>query len=490
MKRLSRLIKSRYVFYFGLDFVSLLIFWGGMLRKSFTSDTISHMVAPDADVQYVLEQGRYVRALGDYLLLKLGLRTTTNLSISMFLAFVGLALAMVVLQKSFGEWEPEETWGKLGYHLILNLWIYNVLFVENLMFSEMSVYFALAYLAAALAVRFYQQKKYSGMILALLVAACTYQYAVVFAAIYVAFYIFMQERRLSLRAVVRELIGVAVCMGMGVADLASVLLLVKLDVLPQFSKSAGLGDLKLKLSEVLESFVGLWRDAAGIFPGVWLPLLVMLAVGGLLLLEVIKKKRFKELLFLLIVSVGSFALLYVIPMAQENFYFPPRMSFCFFLVQGMIMTAAYGMIDTQISRKLLTLCGIGYLVVHMLFADFVVTNHFVSNSLDKVYVRMAYEYITKYEQENQIQVQKLSMVNDIDAPARYREVSYVSDQINERSLGILTVSIMEVVTGRKFDRVEMDPEVYDTYFAGKNWDHFDPYEQIVIVGDTAYWCMF
>lgn len=159
-------------------------------------------------------------------------------------------------------------------------------------------------------------------------------------------------------------------------------------------------------------------------------------------------------------------------------------------IKGMMMTAAYVMIDSQMSKNLLTLCCIGYLVVHMLFADFVVTNHFVSNSLDKAYVRMAYEYITGYEQKNHTTVQNLCMINDTNAPARYREVSYVSDQINERSLGILTVSIMEVVTGRKFNKVEMDPEIYATYFDGKNWDYFDPYEQIIIIGDTAYWCMF
>lgn len=490
MKRIRKLVQNRYLPYWGMDFVMLLIFWGGMLRKSFTSDTIAHMVAADADVQINLEQGRYLKALGDELLLKFGLRTTTNLSVTMLLTFVILATTMVLLQKIFAEWEPQELAGKIGYNLIINLWVYNVLFVENLIFSEVSVYFALAYLGAVAAIWFYAKRQYARMVIVLAMATCFYQYAVAFAAIGIAFYIYMRERKLSWRVVWRELCGVAVCMGIGLANLISILLLVKTDQLAQFFKSAGIGDPGQKLRAVLESFVGLWRDAAGIFPGVWLPLLVLLAVGGLLLFEVIKKKRFQELLFLVIVSVGSFALLYVIPLAQENFYFPPRMSFCFFLVQGMLMAAAYVMIDSEMSRKLLTLCCIGYLVVHMLFADFVVTNHFVSNSLDKVYVRMAYEYITKYEQENQIRVQKLAMVNDIDAPARYREVSYVSDQINERSLGILTVSIMEVVTGRKFDRAEMAPEVYDTYFAGKNWDYFDPYEQIIIIGDTAYWCMF
>ena len=96
----------------------------------------------------------------------------------------------------------------------------------------------------------------------------------------------------------------------------------------------------------------------------------------------------------------------------------------------------------------------------------------------------------KYEQENGVEVENLCLINDINAPAYYDEVQYTSDQINERSLGILSVSIMEVMTGRKFNWVEMDPEVYAVYFEGKNWDSFDPAEQIIIDGNTAYWCMF
>ena len=103
---------------------------------------------------------------------------------------------------------------------------------------------------------------------------------------------------------------------------------------------------------------------------------------------------------------------------------------------------------------------------------------------------MAYEKIEKYERDTGNEVVNLCVINDIDAPPYYDEVNYTSDQINERSIGILSVSIMEVVTGRRFNKVEMDEDVYKNYFEDKNWDYFDPEEQIVIVGDTAYWCVF
>lgn len=488
---IRKIFNGKYMKYFIFNFVSLLVFWGGMLRKSFTSDTITHMVTADADVQVNLEQGRYLKALADELLLRAGLRTTSNISIVMGLSFIILAVTMVIVQMTFAQWEPQDPAGRVGYNLVINLWIYNVLFVENLMFSEVSIYFAMAYLLGALTVMLYAKRRYILMVTALAAATCFYQYAVIFAAIYIAFYIFLQERKISIRMIGRELLAVFVCVFVGVLNLVSILFLVKVDALSQFFKSAGVGDFKVKLFDAWESFISLNKDAAGLLPDFWIPLLVLLVVEIMLLIEMIKKKRWPEWIFLQLVSLGSVLLLYVIPLTEEHFYFPPRMSFCFFLVQGMILAAAYVLLaDSKKKRELLTMCCGAYLLIQLLFSNYIVTNHFVSNTLDKVYVRMAYEYIVKYEQENGVEVENLCLINDINAPAYYDEVQYTSDQINERSLGILSVSIMEVMTGRKFNKVEMDPEVYAAYFEGKNWDSFDPAEQIIIDGNTAYWCMF
>ena len=121
---------------YGINLLFLLIFWGGFLRKSFNSDTIFHMVVGDADVMTRIEEGRYFVALVDFLLLKAGLRTTTNLSITMLLTFIVLTSAMWELQKLFQNWMPEGLWNRTGYICGLNLAFLNVLFAETFMFVE------------------------------------------------------------------------------------------------------------------------------------------------------------------------------------------------------------------------------------------------------------------------------------------------------------------------------------------------------------------
>ena len=114
----------------------------------------------------------------------------------------------------------------------------------------------------------------------------------------------------------------------------------------------------------------------------------------------------------------------------------------------------------------------------------------MSNTLDEVYVNMAYQKILEYEKETGITVTGLAVADDAYAPDYYEEVNYKTGQINERCLGTVTNSLVWVLTGRQFDRTPMDDEVYKEYFEGKDWDYLNLDEQLIIIGDTAYWCVF
>lgn len=471
-----------------INFSMLLLFFGGMLRKSYNADTVFHMVIDDADVWCRLLAGRYITALGDYLLLKAGIRTTTNISITIFFAFIFFAAAMSVLQNIFQKWVPEHLEGKIGFYVGVNLVFLNILAVEMLMFSECSIYFAIAYLLAATAVKFYTKKKYACMLLALALSVCTYQYAVVFAAIVIAFYICMNEKW-SLKAIWHECIAVVVCMGLGVLNLLSINVLKAAGIFEELDKNAGIGNIEKKIEKTLESLCELYKDSANLLPSLWIPLLFTVITLGVILWRCCSEKKYQTLLFTAIVWMGSHILLYVIPFVSESFYFPPRMSFCFYLIQGLLVILAFSICGIR-EQKFMTIVCIGYLGVQLLFSNFIVTNHFVSNTLDEVYTKMVYEEILEYEEASGIKVEKLAVCKDTYAPDYYEEVAYHTEQINERVLGTSTSSLMYVVTGRMFKLEYMDQNVSEKYFGGKNWDCLDMDEQLVFEGDTLYWCIF
>ena len=257
-----------------LNLLMLFIFWGGLLRKSYNYDTVYHMVVGDADVVTRIRGGRYAAALIDYLLLKLGLRTTSNISVTIFLTLIVFAAAMLMMQILFERYMPDDILAKAGFYCGLNLVFLNVLFAELLMFSEYSIYFAFSYLAAAAGVFYFVRRRYLPMLIMYVTAVSFYQNAIVYAAILAAFYIYLDEKTLlSLKAVVREAAAVAVCMLIGVLDLLSIRVLERLDMIPLSAKVSGMGNISEKLSAVASSFVSLNKNAAGIFPNLWLPLI-------------------------------------------------------------------------------------------------------------------------------------------------------------------------------------------------------------------------
>lgn len=475
---------------YALDFVMLLVFWGGLLRKSYNYDTVYHMVVDDADVMTRIRGGRYAAALIDYVLLKLGFRTTTNISITILITFIILAAAMLGLQLLFARWQPDNQWARAGFWCGLNLIFLNVLFAESLMFGEYSIYFALAYLAAVCGVIFFSKKKYLPMILMYLLAVSFYQNGVVAAAILTAFYICLDEKMvLSLKSVIREALAIAVCMGIGALDLLSIRVLERFNIIPASGKVSGMGNIIGKLSEAVSNFISLNKNAVGIMPNLWLPFLFTLIVWITIIYSRFKEHKLTDIVFLFIVWLGSNALLYVIPLASMDFYCPPRLSFCFFMVQGLLLVSAYA-ISTKTLHKFIGVIGVLYLMLHFLFSSFIVSDHFVSNSLDEVYVNMLCEEIEDYESETGIKVTKLAVMKDTYSPSFYRQISYTTGQINERTIDAVPVSIIQVLTGRHFEKVDMSNDIREKYFKDKNWDYIDLDEQLIIEGDTAYWCIF
>ena len=487
---LEQLKKKNTVVLFSTSFLLFFLFWCGLLRPNFNADTLFHMVVEDADILTNIEAGRYMISLGDFILFQFGLRTTTNISITMAVTFLFFTLAMVKTYRVFEEFAPGNKYQKFGFYLGTQLVFLNVLFAELLMFNEYCVYFGFSYFVAALGVEKYTQRKYLPMIIYFVLAATTYQFTMIFTAILCATYLCLKhEGKLSIQAVIEEFTIIFICMGIGLLDLLSVFALEKLGIIRGFGKNLAVNTFFDKVGLAFRTFVELNKNGSDIFPNLWLPLLFTVSVWLVILYSLAQNKELQKAWYILIVYVGCNLLLYVIPLMQTDFYFPCRMSFCFFLVQGMLVLMAFSLCDDFLHNLLLLAC-VGYFTLHFLFAQFIVANRFVSNTLDRVYANMVYQEIQKYEDKTGITVTGLSVIDDSYSVDAYEEVGYNSYQINERALGTVTYSVMQVMTNRKFDRVTMPEEIYTKYFKGRNWDYFDITEQLIIIDNVAYWCIF
>ncbi len=471
---------------YSISFTLLLLAWGGMLRRSFNADTVYHMVVDDFDVLTRIQHGRYLTAMVDFLLGQLGLRTTTHSGVSVLAGLLLMAGTVYLIQELFSLFVSRQ----IAYTAVTSLIFVNVLASELTMFSEFTAYFGMAYFLAAWGAVWFVRKRFWRALLCIAASCMFYQVGVVFCAMLLSLYIFLSYRgKLCKKAVLEHITGLLMTFGTGFLNMIISSAIVKLLIKERIAREAGFENLTDKFLSMFQLIVDLLSDSMSLLPGFGIPLLFSLLGMGVFIGHRIRKKEWPALFYYLLLLAGMLLMIMAIPFMAEDFNPSPRIVFTFYLFQASIGIIALAEAGGG-WRRLIGVASVVYLLVQIVFSQIIVTNHFISNTLDKLYVSMAYEKILEYEEQSGIRVDKLAIIKDIDAPFYYREVGYKIHQINERALGTTSYSLIEVVTGRTFERIPMDQDIFETYFEGKNWDYFDASQQIVFVEDQAYWVIF
>ena len=495
---------------FAINLIVLTVFWGGLLRSNYNADTVSHMADPKGSFIVRLQLGRYLIAVVERFLVNRGILLTDHIPLTVFLTLILLALCLILLQSVFEKgcfsFESGKLIHKAGYYACVSLVFVNVLFSECLMFTELCLFIVLSYLFATIGVFCYVKGDLKYRLIAFLfflAGAATYQYSVIYAAMVLVFYYMIRYDLVwSGKAVIEEVMAALIPGLAGVLDLAAVLIIGK--IFPEYTFFRGLtvSGLSDKLRDAVSHFLMFNRSSSGLLPGLFLPgLFSAVTVTGIVYLLVRSKKN-TGILYFILAYIVCLVLLYALPFMNTVFTFPPRMSFCLYLFQGMTGLSAFYLIgrcnDLQADRKdtlrtVYSCCIIGYLWVQLIFSQFIVSGKYISNTLDRAYAELVVHKIEQYETQNGIEVTELCVINDIDSPPYYRESSVHADQINERIIGLATCSYIESVIGRHFEplyREDMPEEIFAEYFADRDWESFDPDEQLRIVDNTAYWCIY
>ncbi len=482
------------------DFVLATAFFGGLLRKSYNADTLTYMVYAMDSADERLRGGRYLLMVFDMLFDKLGIKTTDYYYICMFLSLVLLAASVALLQHVFKRfWAGDKLMELIGYGLALGIVFCNVLFIEYFMFVEMTIFMMIGFFFATLGVYFYTQKKRVTSVVMFAVGVCFYQMVVSYAAVVLVFYYMLSnDFKWSGKAVLEEMLAAVVPMSLGALDVIAIRIVSSLSELHtfgySFSQSGGNSSLTSKLSALWDECILFAKNSFTLLPSVYAPGIVFVLVAAITVWLLAKKQGLLSVLYYLTALVVTHVIIFIVPLMEEVFYFPPRMSFLFYVEQGLMIVTAISLLadaDKKAIKWGMACMVMGYMWLQMLSCSFIISGRYVANTLDMTYCNIITKEIEKYEKENNTEVTRISVVNDASAPPFYDESKVHYEQINEKIIGQTPRSAFEVWCGRSFeDAGKMPEDIYNEYFAGKNWDYFDINEQLVIRGDTAYLCIY
>ncbi len=485
---------------FFCNFVLVTVFFGGLLRKSYNGDTITYMVYPMDSADERLRGGRYLIMLFDYLLDKIGIRTTDIYYICIFLSMVLLAICICILQHVFKRFlHSDSQIIVLGYNLAIGLAFCNVLFMEYFMFVEMTIFMLMGFFFATLGVYLYTEKKYVATVISFAVGVCLYQMVVSYAAIVLLFYYMLSnEFTWSKKAVLEEMFAVITPMCLAAANLVAIKIVSRLSKLHTFgytfAQPGGASSISSKANDVLNSLIMFLDDSYTLLHGSYVPAIIIVMSMAITIYLLIKQKGILSVLYYFVAIIVALALIFIVPLMEDIYFFPPRMSFLLYVVQGILVATAISLLSgasKEVLIKLVSYVTMGYMWLQMISCFFIVSGRYVANTLDMTYCNIILKEIEKYEEANNTSVTKIAVTTDNYAPAFYEESKVHYEQINERILGLTTRSAFEAWYGRHFEPAgDIPADIYDEYFADKNWDYFDINEQLIIRGDTAYLCIY
>ena len=483
----------------------VLLAYQGFYRFGFGSDTMIHYLNPLINIESEFTYGRYIPYVMELLFYKIGIILPEKYRYFFILHILVVSLGAFIYQqvivsllnkkKAFSN-VFEEYFGRA----LLILPFISTLFSEYLMFPECFVY-CFYVLFTALAVYFYSKKKYVIAVIFVLMGGCTYQVSVILCAIYALLYMLIEgDCVLNKKMFFRGLIVSLSCLLVGALNYLSTKLMLAMGIMSDDPKPITSGSIIDSISRVLILFWNFLKNGIGLLPVPYINLCILI-IATLLLFITHKKEKDRIILFAFAGFV-MFALSLAIPIIQSS---APRVIYTLYAAFGSTCFLAYVQLDISMKKYMQALTGI-CVAVQLFSCQQIALNHYISNAQDLACAQAVLNKIDNYEAKTGVTVTEIGTCVDDDSSNYYDNVYYKLDQINERTSRNVAYSLLEYANriekndennGIKSDatnrlkKSQMKPgKIRKKYFKDMNWDKFDVDEQLVIDGNTAYWCIY
>ena len=503
------------------DFLLLILTYGGFYRSIFAnSDTLWGVLDPSSTLTSRLNCYRWIAAVFEVFFNETGLLPALNFRLSFFLFLcsvcVSLLLVQIVFLDLFNSIYPSKSKEPLFLAAVISsvsLAFVNVLFTEFFYFTETFHAFGMSFLLMGIGFYALSKKRFIISMVCFCCMAMCYQMSCPIITVCIGVYVYFEHRgEFSLELVKDEIIKAMPPMVFFVLNYATG------PIIQRSLAIAGIESYQAKnpatgyelgeyLNLIMSSFKELVSSNLGLTPGVYAPVLIWGIAFVVVVTVCTKKKKWNHLLTYLLVEVILVVLFLSVQVAENPGDFVARTISTFYFAQSMqLLIMLFFLFDGNdnavcgLNKKILYVLPALYVLFNIFFVQCIIENRIVSDTLDSLYAEKIFDKIESYEKETGIVVNKIAPINDLDCSPFYDQVYFCRGAINRRCYSDYTWTFLQYcayetnlagsLSGRSFERVSMDNDIYKEYFEGKNWNSFNLDEQVIICGDTAYICVF
>ena len=480
---------------FGIILLFCIIICSPMLQFHIASDTYNLMDLGyfEYPSQYFLKDARIVSTLVMYIAGILHLPYEVFIVLMEILAVIIVSFSIYYIYKTINEKIKINSNIKIALVIMAAfILVFNCMSLEYLLYAECSVMCLSIFLSVMAARTFTSNEKYKTIksIILVIIATFCYQGAVnIFLPLTILF-LFIDKNRKTAKEMVKQI--VLACVIIGVAYLINVFSIYLINTILGVEQTRIAGGILNNLQNagaLLEYLLGrtlitnyeLWPNGIT---------LVFIAITIILLC--FQKDRAKSILsyIILVLSALGICILPVFFMASPSM--EPRMAMSAGAIVGMsfiyLLSTEY---DKKIFEYIISTVIVLFFVFNAINTIQIYSAHIAGNKID-ANMGMTIKYrIEEYEKETGNTVSKVAYYRD----KNHRDYHYGWDKklysFGQRAFDnyYCIIEALNYYCDRDFERANMTKEIYNTNFAGKDWNAYSD-EQIVFEGDIMYICTY
>lgn len=219
-------------------------------------------------------------------------------------------------------------------------------------------------------------------------------------------------------------------------------------------------------------------------------LIYIMLLIALLIVPTLKKSQDKwkrialAMLFTVIIYVGS----YIPHFVSSDYWLSQRTLVPIFGVFAFLAIAGAVQEGTPRVRRLSMIVMVSFLLINSLVMENIFANRLAVDDMDTSYAKAINSYIQRYAAETGVEIHSIATQLDENPTWSYDGIKYVSYDINVKNMvrSWAYIPLINTATDSTYQACDMNVEIWNEYFAGKDWDQFLPEEQIVFQDDVAY----
>lgn len=243
---------------------------------------------------------------------------------------------------------------------------------------------------------------------------------------------------------------------------------------------------------ISKSQSSIWVEGYGLLPDKALLIFACVLLISIVMCCIVYHRSIKDIIYIVLLVLCAVGITYIPHVLAGVVWMPPRTLIGIFAILC-LLTWIFSVIGKNINvKKMCLLLCIVFIAVNFYNIQGIAVNNIATNKLDANRAVDIHASICHYEQKTGTMIQKIGIVYDKNPQYGYPGIDYITHDMNIKALTISWADayMINYICGTNYEKVDVPDSIYDKYFKDRDWENFDPYEQIVFVDDAAYLAVY